>query len=256
MSIALVSSDFDGTLEDKRFPDGSKENVRAFTELELARVINSGSNPQKLIHAVNQVNDRSWRDLSGPFIASGGALILEPGRREPIWEVPLAGINQILKEIDRSGVKFNDHIFLLSKEEWVTAKNRAANETYYVVSIRVTTETEALRFRDSFASEQLSITLIRDAHGGGTRVQIASSNAGKDKVIEFLRDRFGIQNSEIAHLGDDWNDLSAWLLENVLSGVIETTEQELKLLIQEPKVAIAPPREAGVAGFLADLKRD
>lgn len=253
MSIALVSSDYDGTLADKRFPDGSRENVRSFTESDLARVINSGSNPGKLIHAVNQISNSSWNELSGPFIASGGALMLEPGVQKPIWEVPLTGIEAILEEIALSGAKLNDYVYLLSKEGWVESKKRNANETYYVVSIRLQTEDEAFEFKSKFASDQLSITLNRDAHGGGTRVQIASSNAGKDKVIEFLRDRFGIQNSEIAHLGDDWNDLPAWLLGSVLSGVIETTEQELKLLVPEPKVELQPPSKSGVASFLKTI---
>jgi hydroxymethylpyrimidine pyrophosphatase-like HAD family hydrolase len=254
--IALVSSDFDGTLVDKSFPDGSRENVRSFTESDLARVINSGANPMKLIHAINQISSRSWNKLLGLFIASGGALLLEPGVKKPIWEVPLTGIEKILEDIALSGVKLNDYIYLLSKEGWVESEKRNLNETYYVVSIRVQTEEEAFEFKNKFASDQLSITLNRDSHGGGTRVQIASSDAGKDKVIEFLRERLGIRNAEIAHLGDDWNDLPAWLLENLLSGVIETAKEELKSSVPEPKVAIAPPREAGVARFLTDLKNE
>lgn len=254
MSIEFISSDFDGTLTGRINTDGSDLNVRAFIESDLVRVINSGSNPKKLQHAINQVSDRSWNELTGPFIASGGALLLEPGKPKPIWEAPLGNINSLLSNISLSGIKLNDYIFLLCKNGWVRLNNRIESDTYYVISIRVQDEKSALEFKDKFYTPEITITLNRDIHGGGTRIQIASNDAGKDKVIEVLRDRFSLENPQLAHLGDDWNDLPAWLIPKLLSGVVETTGPKIVAQVPEPKVEILRPEEAGVAKFIQQLK--
>lgn len=252
MTIALVSSDFDGTLRGNTETNGSKTNLRAFTESDLLRVINSGSNPWKLIEAVNKVSDKSWNELTGPIIASGGAMIFFPGEGLK-WERPISNVEKILKLPEVVNLKVNDAIKLLSKDGWIDASLRDEKENYYVVSLRTESLELALEFERSFNFPDLRITLNEDIYEGGTRIQITSKDAGKDKVIEFLRDRYGLNNEELAHLGDDRNDLPAWLIPELLSGVVETTEVDVKSMIPEPKVTVLEPSRAGVAEFLKEI---
>ena len=251
--IALVSSDFDGTIRGATGTEGSAKNIEAFTKSDLLRVINSGSNPKKLTDAVTKVSGKSWDELSGPFIASGGSMIFEAGKGL-IWERPIHDLDKIMRSPEVASLRVNDAIRLLSKDGWVEASLRDQKTSYYVVSLRTESLELALDFEGRFNYAEFRITLNEDIYEGGTRIQITSKDAGKDKVLEFLRDRYGLNNQELAHLGDDRNDLPAWLIPELLSGVVETAEGDVKAMIPEPKVSILEPSCAGVAKFLYDIR--
>lgn len=219
--IKWLFSDIDGTLlpYDQPF---SQRTIRTIRNCPVPLTLVSGRMPIAMLPITHQLG------LSGIQCANNGAVIfnIDGGQFQVLKTFPLQQIvfDQVSGLLQRDFPDINYCWYGLN--EWFASgwDDQVRREADYsgvqptiaqrpqqgkpILAMLVIEPVARVRQRFLTAVEQLHLPDLRVFYTGGGFIEMTSRQAGKDSVVNFVRQQFGYRRDELAAFGDGGNDLA------------------------------------------------
>ena len=239
--IRLVAYDLDGTLigRDVKISQAVIDAVARARAAGIAGCLVTGRMFRAALPFARELHFES------PIICYQGAAIVDPATDEVLFDRPIA--NDVVRELIALTQTDGMHLQLYRNDEYYCESRNRFSDLY--ASLAMTEPVIVPSLREMFAqSPSTKAVVIADAPVAAayekrlgealgdkayvTRslpefVEVLDPTVDKGTALQFVAQRLGVQTSEIAAIGDSWNDLP--LLRNAgVSIAMGSAPQELK----------------------------
>lgn len=218
--IKLVCFDVDGTLvgRDLRISERVVSAIRAMRNRGIEGCLVTGRMYQATIGFARELR------LTGPMVCYQGAAIVDPVEDRVLRDLPL--VNSTVREIIDYAQRERMHLQLYRNDSYYCEERNRFSELYarlsgvepvIVPSLREafaqSPATKAVIVRDP-ADAEASIGAVREALGARAYVtrsypefiEMINPEVNKGDALRYVARHLGIDASEVAAIGDSWND--------------------------------------------------
>lgn len=275
-SYKLLALDVDGTLIGK---DGV---LRPSTAAAVARAAKAGIRPvlctgrryRRALPVARQLG------IDAPVVCNSGALVKDTGTHATLWRADLGielmtSVLEVLRRLGEPAVSIVDHEetppdFLIPGRptgrilfdeyverngpyarvdpHWMLRPDRGAHFHLFAVGERPAMLEVEAALREAMPGTLRTFVLHTSAYSG-TMCEMLHTEASKWSAVLHLAERWGIDASEIAAVGDDMNDLP--MIEGAGLGI---AMGQAPALVREAADLVAPTFEAdGVSSIIDEV---
>ncbi len=262
VTFKLVALDIDGTIRSDEHPisDRTRDVIDRVREVGAAVTLATGRTFKSAVRQAAELN------ITTPIASFQGAQVSEPVSGDVLWHMPLTATmsRSALAALDGWDVQVmgyrGDAVFVSEKTEWSSGYGRRndieVNEVGDLSAFSTNEMTRLVAKGDDDVIESLETVLLSqfDSDLYVTRslsyfCEILHPDGGKDKALDWLCRRLGIDRREALVFGNGYNDIPMLQWGGYSVAVGGAVPQAL-----EAADAVAPPiEEEGVAQILEDF---